>query len=47
MRKIYTAIALLSTLIPGSCKKYFPGDPSEINKIKHVVVIYLENHSST
>jgi phospholipase C len=45
MRKIYIAIALLSTLILGSCKKNFPGNSSEINKIKHVVVIYLENHS--
>lgn len=46
MRNKYTAIALLSTLALGSsCRKFLPPSPSEINKVKHVVVIYLENHS--
>ncbi len=48
MKKNYTAFAasalLLSVLIVG-CQKSLPIPPAELNKIQHVVVIYMENHS--
>ena len=48
MKKNYTAFAasalLLSVLFVG-CQKSLPIPPAELNKIQHVVVIYMENHS--
>ena len=48
MKKNYTAFAacalLLSELFVG-CQKSIPIPPAELNKIQHVVVIYMENHS--
>src|ERR1700759_1671703 len=35
-------------IVVAACKKgdfHFPGNQNDIQKIKHVVVIYLENHS--
>jgi phospholipase C len=53
-RKVYSKtnfpisfFGLLLLILPfGACKKNFPPSlPPQVNKIKHVVVIYLENHS--
>lgn len=48
MNKNYTAIAagtlLISQLFLG-CRKTIPIPPAELDKIQHVVVIYMENHS--
>ncbi len=44
MRNKCSAIALLSTLIMGGCRKTLPL-PGDVDKVKHIVVIYLENHS--
>lgn len=38
-------VILLFTLILVACRKTGPGLPGEVDKVKHVVVIYLENHS--
>jgi len=38
--------SLAGLMLVAGCKKHdYPLPPSEVNKIKHVVVIYLENHS--
>src|ERR1700761_5373435 len=52
MKKYYTSrllaygagLFLLSLVLPG-CQKNMPIPPAELNKVQHVVVIYLENHS--
>jgi phospholipase C len=36
---------LLFTLVFGACRKTGPVLPPQVSKVKHVVVIYLENHS--
>jgi len=46
MNKIYSLAGIfLLGLTISSCKKNFPLPPGELNKVRHVVVIYLENHS--
>jgi phospholipase C len=53
MKKIYSSpgflarasLCLLVSVALGSCIKNAPIPPSELNKIQHVVVIYMENHS--
>ena len=39
------ACAACILLISQSCRKNIPIPPSDLTKIQHVVVIYLENHS--
>jgi len=50
MKQSYAKLPLMASiaglLLATGCKKHdYPIPPGEVNKIKHVVVIYLENHS--
>ena len=38
-------LLILGQFVTGCKKTHIPFPPGEVDKIKHVVVIYLENHS--
>ena len=44
MKKVYSSLLLLS-LAFGVCRKNLPIPSADLDKIQHVVVIYMENHS--
>jgi phospholipase C len=46
LKTILISVSIFSLLLIGGCRKNdLPIPPAELNKINHVVVIYLENHS--